>query len=133
MTLHYMDGGEPFGTTAVNSGAVCAVLCYELNTGTFLAVRLTGETFWGTAACFDPPPPIPTAARKPKVGEVWMLFGEPVLLVSWDNAAWRIIFPNLVGRAVVSPDNIDRPATPEEAEPFRPLLEGLKASLGEKA
>ena len=73
MTLHYMDGGEPFGTTAVNSGAVYAVLCYELNTGTFFAVRPTGETFWGTAACFDPPPPVPAAARKPEVGEVWII------------------------------------------------------------
>lgn len=135
MTLHYMDGG-PFETKAVNSGGAYAVLCYELNTSTFLAVRPTGETFWGTAACFDPPPPIPAAARKPKVGEVWIVGDEAVLLVRWapERGNWLTSGKNVeTGPVYLHPNRLDRPATPEEAEPFRPLLEGLKRSLGEKA
>lgn len=107
------------------------VVAYE--NGTFLFVGVTGFPKWAPPERLCPPPPVPAAARKPKVGEVWVSFGEPVLLASWKDGIWRIVFPGHAGSALVSPDNLTRPATPEEAEPFRPLLDGLMASLGEKA
>jgi len=85
----------------------------------------------GISSRFDPSPPIPAAARKPKVGEIWISFGEPILLVSWNEDNWRILFPCHAGSAIVSRDSLVRPATPEEAEPFRELFDGLKASFGE--
>lgn len=103
--------------------------------GGVLFVRFSGSTTWAAPEYFTPPPPIPAAARKPKVGEVWIVGGEAVLLASWSEriSHWRVWFPGHGIHSLVQPGEFTRPATPEEAEPFRPLLEGLKASLGERA
>lgn len=89
----------------------------------------------GISSRFDPPPPVPVAARRPKVGEVWMRshWATPALLIYHDGRSpgnWATSTAE-GGLGTCIDDWLTRPATPEEAEPFRPLLEGLKASLGE--
>lgn len=80
-------------------------------------------------------PPIPAAARKPKVGEVWVFKG------SGDEHFTRLVIKDrgdtvcaVSGNGhfkVWSVRDIIRPATPEEAEPFRELMNGLMLALGE--
>lgn len=131
MEIYYMDGG-PFETGGVNSGKGIKVLGYDPGTSTFLALRLTGETFWGSAANFDPPPPIPAAARKPQIGEVWMIRLDVPVLIACEDRRGSLLGVYLAGESCWRcREEFLRPATPAEAEPFRPIFEGLKRSLGE--
>lgn len=139
--IHYMDGG-PFETVRIANGSSCVVLAYDDEIKAFiysypgrnvpigfLAGRLD-------ACGFNPPPPIPAAARKPQIGEVWIMQTAP----SKKHVARLIIRPSSTGYDTFTPDMcldwyscdwVLRPATPAESEPFRPILEGLKRSLGE--
>ena len=80
-------------------------------------------------------PPIPAAARKPRVGEVWMVdlggaeHAPRLVAANMDDAFFAISCLGHFKRRQAS--DFARPATPEEAEPFRDLLDGLKRSLGE--
>jgi hypothetical protein len=79
-------------------------------------------------------PPIPAAARKPRVGEVWVTKGGYVTLLTAHNVAlryWDTFSVGENGNFRVDPTRLVRPATPEEAEPFRPFMEVLMRSLGE--
>jgi len=128
--IYLMD--EPF--ECFRHGRRGHVVAYRGN-GTFLFVRANGSTTWSAADWLTPPPPIPAAARKPKMGEVWMCDGVPLLLVRWapERGNWLTSGKDVeTGPVYLHPNRLARPATPEEAEPFRPLLEGLKASLGEE-
>lgn len=133
MEFHYMDGG-PFETVSTGDRRGAKVLGYDAKAKTFLALRLTGETFWGTAANFDQPPPIPAAARKPQAGEVWSsrTGKQSFFIVAAERADDQLLIVAADGEVSWwNRCNLTRPATPEEAEPFRPILEGLKRSLGE--
>lgn len=137
MTIYSID--PPFETNAVARETTVAVTAYDTETRHFW-FGMPGGWQCGTAigGMFNPPPPIPVAARKPRVGEVWMFDDGPA------NP-----FPRLA-RLVVK-DTGDtlfaiacdgyfkkwtrcqciRPATLDEAEPFRELMEGLMRAFGE--
>lgn len=132
MDFFYLDGG-PFETASI-TGRVVFVVAYDAARNMFLAAPLDGNPFWNSRVAFDPQPPIPAAARKPQVGEVWIhKDGQPRFLFLPDTniaGAWFVVSPDGACRWCEG-YKVYRPATPEEAEPFRPLLEGLKRSLGE--
>ena len=136
MAIHYMDGG-PF-ETATPTGTCALVLGYEPETKKFAAIlmedgRGTGCRFWHRSM-FTPPPPIPAAARKPQVGEVWssQTGKQSFFIVAAEGANDQFLIVAADGEVCWrSRCNLIRRATPEEAEPFRPILEGLKRSLGE--
>jgi len=125
---------EPFETALY--GERGDVVAYR--NGGFLFVRATGSVTWTAADHLNPPPPIPAAARKPKVGEVWMCDdGDHVagaaMIIRWCDVRQSFCAVRAATGlpAWIFPDYLTRPATPQESEPFRPLLEGLKRSLGE--
>lgn len=136
--IHYLDGG-PF-ETATPTGACALVLGYDPEAQKFAAIlmedgRGTDCRFWH-GSMFTPPPPIPAAARKPQIGEVWLMQGsttpEPVarLILAADSAGYNALTPDAYP-VWYDADWALRPATPAESEPFRPMLEGLKRSLGD--
>lgn len=130
MELYYVDGG-PFETTSLTGRGVF-IVAYDAARNEFLAAPPDGNPFWNSCLAFDPPPPIPAAARKPQVGEVWVFLGERVevvRLVLGNGAAGWLTTTN--AGTIVAYEIARRPATPEEAEPYRPMLDGLKRSLGE--
>lgn len=138
MTIHYLDGG-PF-ETKTPSGSLALVLGYDDEAKLFV-YAYPGDAFplgfiaGKREACdFDPPPPIPAAARKPQLGEVWMhKNGKALFLFSPDAntaGAWYVMRPDAT-HSWCERYELTRPATPEEADPFRPIFEGLKRSLGE--
>lgn len=138
MEIHYMDGG-PFETSRKGESAPVVVLAYDSESRHFLYVYTKTVLFHAGSASadrFDPPPPIPAAAREPQSGEVWVMQAA----VSQKHVARLIIRPSSTGYDTFTPemdldwyssDWIVRPATPEEAEPFRRIMDGLKRSLGE--
>lgn len=134
MTIHYMDGG-PFETTSI-TGRVVFIVAYDAARNMFLAAPLGGKPFWNSHVAFDPTPPIPAAARKPQVGEVWIGKGPgaPAIFLAFideDDESFLSILSTDNSWNWYFPDDFARPATPAESEPFRPILEGLKRSLGE--
>lgn len=138
MTIHYMDGG-PFEAAHRYWADPVRVIAYNSKNGEFIYVTNgDGHVLSELAHHFDPPPPIPAAARKPKVGEVWMLNGEAMLLVGVRNEKtakpaifWLVDDSGFPCGPRSVPVGDDRPATPEEAELFRELLKNLKRSLAE--
>lgn len=134
--IHYMDNG-PFETTRLRDLARVLVLAYSTESQHFVYVLKESELFHAGSASadrFDPPPPIPAAVRKPQVGEVWVNRDRVALfLFSPDNSnagAWYVMRADAT-HSWCAGHELCRPATPEEAEPFRPILDGLERSLGE--
>lgn len=137
MTIYTLP--EPFKTRHDRHGVDLFVVAYNDKTGRF-TYCFDKSVLDGSARAEDlnPPPPIPAAARKPRVGEVWWWSaGQGAVLVlasALPEYRWTIMPPTLCGAMFMSEseaEELTRPATPEEAEPFRPLLDGLKRSLGE--
>lgn len=125
--IYLMDG--PFECR--HCGDCGHVVAYRK--GRFLFVGQSGWASWGNADNFTPPPPIPAAALSPKVGEIWVINGWPHLLIRKLHDNFYCLEPSCGKVARYRVTGIGaRPATPEEAEPFRPLFEGLKAHLEEK-
>jgi len=134
MIVYSID--PPFETNAVARETTVTVTAYDTETRHFW-FGLPGGWQCGTAigGLFNPPPPIPVAARKPQVGEVWVGPSTPAFLVlaihdesrifGWCRYGCDITIHGFNARDY-------RPATPEEAEPFRPFMEVLMRSLGEK-
>jgi hypothetical protein len=144
MTVYLLD--EPFETKVGNVKKPVVVVAYDSETGHFWFGR-SNDWHCGSAIVgfFNPPPPIPAAARKPRVGEVWMvrtsegaLAPRMVRIVATDsiyalksNGDDATCSRLRMGFSMWSGEKYVRPATPEEAEPFRELMEGLMRSLGE--
>lgn len=132
MTIYTLP--KPFATEWL--GEKGHVVAYMSNAGRFVWVSHTRDrTARAIPDDLCPRPPIPEAAKpKPKVGEVWIAFGGIALFpVVRDEASGRFLCAVEGGPLFgwYSGASMCRPATPEEAEPFRQLLENLKASLGE--
>ena len=130
--IYLMD--EPF--ECFRYGKRGWAVAYRSDTGCFVWCRQDKNLeLAACAAQLDPPPPIPAAARQPKIGEVWMWRGYPAVVYGHSEAMthWYVISKYAPGvHAVPAGEDGFRPATPEEAELFRFLLDGLKRSLGEE-
>lgn len=110
------------------------VLAYDAKADRFVAAFSgDGTLFYSSQEDFTPPPPVPAAALSPKVGEIWVINGWAHLLIRKLHDSFYCLESSCSKVARYRVTGIDaRPATPEEAEPFQELLEGLKASLGEE-
>ena len=133
MTIYSID--PPWESSCEGGRETVRVIAYNDDDEEFIALYDNGQPFGLRAMGFTPPPPIPAAARKPQAGEVWWCDGEAVLFMepAEPGVHCRIFRPlfGVLKHELVHRGDLERPATPEEAEPFRPLLEGLKRSLGE--
>jgi len=134
MTVYLLD--EPFETKVGTGEETVTVTAYDDGTNHFWFGKPGGwQAGVAVRGSFDPPPPIPAAARKPKVGEVWVFnIGgvEPgARLVIKDRGDTVCAVSGNGHFKVWSVRDIIRPATPEEAEPFRELMNGLMLALGE--
>ena len=133
MTVYLLD--EPFETKLRTGEETVTVTAYDDGTNHFWFGKPGGwQAGVAVRGSFGPPPPIPAAARKPKVGEVWVTKGGHVTLLTAHNVAlryWDTFSVGENGNFRVDPTRLVRPATPKEAEPFRPFMEVLMRSLGE--
>ena len=137
--IYLMD--EPFKTrlTTLDVNCEVTVVAYcPLRACPFLTIDQAagGFSYWMKGKDFDPQPPTPAAARKPQVGEVWLTqYDDQVLLLTEDqaNKSWFNVYAADGIAGIAHIDILTRPATPEESKPFRPILDGLKRSLGDEA
>lgn len=135
MTIYTLP--EPFPSETRQPGTQsreCQVVAYDGADRMFLVVT-GGVGVWLYSDWLDPPPPIPAAARKPEIGEVWMVRTSEGTLAP---RMVRVVTNGIIyalkrngDAASWSGEKYVRPATPEEAEPFRRIMDGLKRSLGE--